>query len=103
MGWVEFVQVRLRTNLVPSLALGDRSRAADRVWFTKLRHPPSTGSECFLLQLHFVFLMLLCFLWKDTRFWRLLNIVCFSFAFLEWAYCLQRDFGGCGGEVWHFG
>ena len=27
-GWISFVQVHLLTNMVPSLALGDRSRAA---------------------------------------------------------------------------
>ena len=56
---MESVQVRVRTNLGPSLALGDRSRAA-------AQHPPSTGSECFLSQLHIVFLMLLCFLERHT-------------------------------------
>ena len=31
MGWVEFVQVRLRTNFAPSVPYVDRSRAADGV------------------------------------------------------------------------
>ena len=35
MGWVEFVQVRLRTNFAPSKSAGDRSGAADE------GHPPS--------------------------------------------------------------
>ena len=40
MGWVEFVQVRLRTNFAPSKSAGDRSGAADE------GHPPSTGRDC---------------------------------------------------------
>ena len=63
---MEFVQVHLLTNLDPSLALEDRSRAA-------ARHPPSTGSECFLSRGNTVFSPF--FLWifwgkqKKSGFW----------------------------------
>ena len=43
---ISFVQVRVRTNFAPSKASEDRSGAAHRVWFAKLRDPPSIFCRC---------------------------------------------------------
>ena len=81
---MESVQVRVLTNIAPSLALGDRSRAA-------ARHPPSTGRKCFLSGR------------GNTVFSLFFSVfLCFSLDFLGEAKKV-RLFGESGFFYWGFG